>query len=134
MLLAMSHHLERHALGTDSTPVLLAAFEDAAHFTPGTATRYEALARRCAFVGALGAGMNTTTVSGVRGADLAADDRLAGEWVVAVVGPHFSGALIAKDLGDTGPDRERRFDVAITYDRDLVLDAARCLFDRITPL
>jgi EAL domain-containing protein (putative c-di-GMP-specific phosphodiesterase class I) len=134
MLLAMSHHLERHALGTVCAPVLLSTFEDATHFTTGTAARYQALARRCAFVAALGAGMNAGPVPGVRGADLAADDRLAGEWVVAVVGPHFSGALIAKDLGDTGPDRERRFDVAITYDRELVLDAARSLFDRITPL
>jgi EAL domain-containing protein (putative c-di-GMP-specific phosphodiesterase class I) len=134
MLLALSHHLERHALGTDTTPVLLSAFEDAAHFTPGTARRYETLARRCAFVGALGAGMSATTVTGVRGADLGADDLLRGEWAVTVVGPHFSGALIAKDLGDQGPDRERRFDMAITYDRDLVLDAARSLFHRIAPL
>jgi hypothetical protein len=51
--------------------------------------------------------------------------------VVCAVGPHFSGALIAKDLGDDGPDRERRFDVAITYDRGLVLAAARSLFTRI---
>ena len=114
--------------------MLLAAFEDAAHFTSGTARRYEALAGRCAFVAALGAGMGSTPITGVRGADLAADDALAGEWVVVVVGPHFGGALIAKDLGDTGPDRERRFDAAITYDRDLVLDAARSLFDRITPI
>ncbi len=134
MLLALSHHLERHALTASAAPVLLSAFEDAVHFTPATAIRYETLARRCAFVAALGAGMSATTVAGVRGADLAADDLLAGEWVVTVVGPHFSGALIAKDLGDTGADRDRRFNVAITYDRDLVLDAARSLFDRITPI
>ena len=134
LLLAMSHHLERHALGTSSAPVLLSAFEDATHYTTATATRYETLARSCAFVAALGAGMSATTVPGVRGADLRADDRLGGEWVVVVVGPHFSGALIAKDLGDTGPDRDRRFEVAITYERDLVLDAARSLIDRITPM
>ncbi len=51
-----------------------------------------------------------------------------------VVGPHFSGALIARDLGDPGPDRDRRFDFRITYDRDLVLNAALSLFDRITPV
>jgi len=134
MLLALSHHLENHALGDTTAPVLLSTFEDATHFTPATAIRYQRLAGRCAFVAALGAGMSPLPIPGVRGADLTADDRLAGEWVVAVVGPHFTGALIAKDLGDTGPDRDRRFDFAITYDRELVLDAARSLFERITPI
>jgi EAL domain-containing protein (putative c-di-GMP-specific phosphodiesterase class I) len=134
LLLPMSLHLERHAFRTTEAPVLLASFEDATHFTAGTAERYEELARHCAFVGALGAGMTPTLIPGVRGADLDADDRLAGEWVVCAVGPHFSGALIAKDLGDRGPDRERRFDVAITYDRELVLAAARSLFTRIANL
>jgi EAL domain-containing protein (putative c-di-GMP-specific phosphodiesterase class I) len=131
LLLPMSRHLERHAFRTSEAPVLLSTFEDAVHFATGTAALYEELAQHCAFVGALGAGMTSTSIPGVRGADLAADDRLAGEWVVCAVGPHFSGALIAKDLGDGGPDRERRFDVAITYDRGLVLAAARSLFTRI---
>lgn len=53
---------------------------------------------------------------------------------MAVIGPHFSGALVAKDLGDGGPDRDRRFECVITYDRDLVLEVARSLFDRIAPI
>ena len=131
LLLPMSHHLERHGLRTSEAPVLLSTFEDVSHFTETTAARYRELARRCAFVGVLGAGMNTSPVPGVRGADLPLTDRLRGEWVVCSVGPHFAGALIAKDLGDGGPDRDRRFDVAITYDRELVLDAARSLLARI---
>ncbi|GLY17108.1 hypothetical protein Kisp01_41230 [Kineosporia sp. NBRC 101677] len=133
LVLPMSHYLENHALG-DSTPVLLSAFEDVTHFTPQTAIRYEKLSQQCAFVAALGAGMEAAPAPGVRGADLRSDDRLAGEWVVAVIGPHFSGALVAKDLGDSGPDRERRFECVITYDRDLVLEIARSLFDRIDPI
>jgi EAL domain-containing protein (putative c-di-GMP-specific phosphodiesterase class I) len=131
LLLPMSHHLEGHALRTSEAPVLLAAFEDAGHFTAATAARYRDLARRCAFVGVLGAGIGASPVPGVRGADLAADDGLRGEWVVCVVGPHFSGALIANDLGDNGPDRERRFEVAITHERELVLHAAGSLLARI---
>ena len=42
--------------------------------------------------------------------------------------------MIAKDLGDSGLDRERRFDVVITHERELVLQAARNLFERITPI
>ncbi len=131
LLLPMSRHLEEHAFRTSEAPILLSTFEDARHFTAATASRYEQLADRCVFVGVMGAGMAMTTVPGVRGADLIEQDRLAGEWVVCVVGPHFSGALIAKDRGDSGPDRERRFDFVITYDRDLVLDAARSLLSRV---
>jgi EAL domain-containing protein (putative c-di-GMP-specific phosphodiesterase class I) len=133
LLLPISHHLERHALSTDSRPVLLAAFEDAAHFTPGTVRRYERLAPACSFVAALGAGMPPHPLPGVRGADLPAGDALQGEWVVCVVGPHFGAALIARDRCDTGPDRERRFDYQVTHDRERVLAAARSLFLRIAP-
>jgi EAL domain-containing protein (putative c-di-GMP-specific phosphodiesterase class I)/DICT domain-containing protein len=131
LLLPMSHHLEGHAFRTSEAPILLSTFEEARHFTAATAIRYEQLAERCSFVGVMGAGMAHTSVPGVRGVDLTPEDRLAGEWVVCVVGPHFSGALIAKDRGDTGVDRDRRFDFVITYDRDLVLDAARNLLSRV---
>ncbi|GAA3451447.1 hypothetical protein GCM10018962_32800 [Dactylosporangium matsuzakiense] len=50
-----------------------------------------------------------------------------------MVGPHFAGALVARDLADTGPDMHRRFTYALTYDRGLVLDAARALLQWIVP-
>jgi DICT domain-containing protein len=59
---------------------------------------------------------------------------LAGEWTVVVVGSHYAGALIAKDLGDTGPERDRRFEFLVSHDRTLVLDAARSLLSRLVPL
>ncbi len=133
VLLPMSHHLESHALRTTVRPVLLSTFEDVHHFTPATAVRYAELSAHCSFVAALGAGLGAEPVPGVRGVALAPDDRLRGEWVVCVVGPHFAGALVAKDLGDTGPDRERRFDMVITHDRDLVIEVGRSLFARIGP-
>jgi DICT domain-containing protein len=78
--------------------------------------------------------MPPNPVPGVRGATLHAGDRLRGEWTVAVVGTHFAGALVSRDLGDSGPDMQRRFDFTITHDRELVLTAARALLRRITPL
>lgn len=72
-------------------------------------------------------------VPGVRGGCIADDDPLAGEWSVLVIGPHFAGALVAQDLGDTGPDRDRRFRFTMSYDRGRVLDGARTLLERITP-
>jgi DICT domain-containing protein len=72
-------------------------------------------------------------VAGVRGADLAADDPPRGEWALIVIGPRFAAALAAKDLGDDGPDAERRYDVAVTHDRDLVIRAAEPLLRRLVP-
>jgi EAL domain len=51
-----------------------------------------------------------------------------------VVGPHFAGALVAQDLGDTGRERDRRFVFATAYDRGLVIAAARTLLARIAPV
>jgi DICT domain-containing protein len=78
--------------------------------------------------------MEAEPAPGVRGAHLAGDDPLLGEWSVAVLGPHFAAALVATDLGDTGPENERRFDFALTYDRELVTEAATALIRRVQPL
>lgn len=52
---------------------------------------------------------------------------------MVVVGPHFAGALVALDLGDDCPEDQRRFDYAVTYDRDLVRKAAASLLARVEP-
>jgi hypothetical protein len=96
-------------------------------------SRYEFLATRAAFCGALGHGMPVAPVAGVRGAGLAPDDPLGGERALIVIGPRFAAALAAKDLGDGGPDTERRYDVAVTHDRDLVIRAAEPLLRRLVP-
>ena len=125
LLLPMSHHLERKAIDLAEAPLVLSTFQDVSHFTPETRRRYSALVERAALVGALGAGMPAEPVPGLRGGSLEAGDRLTGEWDVVVLSAHFAGALIARDLGDDGPDRERRFAYHLVYDRDLVIDAAR---------
>jgi DICT domain-containing protein len=134
LLLEMSWHLERQALELGETAILVAAFQTADRFTPKTRERYAELARRIAFVCGLGIGLEAEPAPGVRGATLADDDALRDEWSVVVVAPHFAGALVAVDLGDTGPERERRFDFAVTYDRDLVMTAANSLMHRVLPL
>jgi diguanylate cyclase (GGDEF)-like protein/PAS domain S-box-containing protein len=133
LLLPMSHHLEAQTLRIGEGAVILSAFQEARHFTKATARRYETLARGASLVAAFGVGLGETPAHGVRGTALEADEALAGEWSVVVIGPHFTGALVGRDLGDTGPDRDRRFAFALTYDRALVLDAARTLMARIAP-
>jgi DICT domain-containing protein len=134
LLLPMSHHLENRALRIGEGAVLLAAFQDARHFTARTAVRYRALHQGASLVAALGVGLDTEPVEGVRGASITDDDRLAREWSVIVVAPHFAGALVAQDLGDDGADADRRFAFATTYRRDLVIAAARTLLERVAPL
>jgi EAL domain-containing protein (putative c-di-GMP-specific phosphodiesterase class I) len=131
MLLPISRYLETKATDRTEPPVLLSCFQQARYLTPATARRYTGIADTAALVAVLAAGVGEEPIPGVRGAALSADDRLRGEWNVIVVGPHFAGALVARDLGDDGPERDRRFEYALTYDRTLVLAAARSLLHRV---
>jgi DICT domain-containing protein len=134
LLLPISHTLEQRGLEMALPPMLLSAFQQARHFTPRTADRYRRLASQLPFVAALGIGMERAPATGVRGAALSTDDPLAGEWSVLVLGPHFSAALVARDLGDSGAEPDRRFRYAVTHDRALVVAAARTLVDRVVPV
>lgn len=133
VLLDVVRLLEEEATALELPPVVLCTFEDASLFTPGTRRRYARLAEQYAFVGVLGEGMELDPAEGVRGADLAPDDPVRTEWDVVVVADGFVAAVVAKDLGDGGPDMERRFDYALTFRRDLVVPAARSLMSRIGP-
>jgi EAL domain-containing protein (putative c-di-GMP-specific phosphodiesterase class I)/DICT domain-containing protein len=132
VLLSVSRALEAKALELGEHAVVVAAFQDAVHFTPATQRRYERLAGRNALVAALGVGIGEEPAPGVRGASLAPGDPLHGEWDLAVLGPHYAGALVARDLGDDGADRDRRFEFLLTFDRDLVVDIAAMLIGRVS--
>lgn len=134
LLLAITRQLEGWIPALGGGAVVLSAFQSADRFTPATGLRYEAYARDTALVGAFGVGMDAEPVPGVRGAALAPDDPLCGEWNVMVLGPHQAAALVATDLGDDGPDHARRFDFTLTHDRDLVIDAANTLLARVAPV
>jgi EAL domain-containing protein (putative c-di-GMP-specific phosphodiesterase class I) len=133
LLLALSRQLEEEAFAVQGEAVVLATFQHARFFTEPTRERYERLAESAALVGALGIGMPPRPGAGVRGAGLAPDDRLRGEWDVVVVGPHFAGAFVARDLGDEVADSDRRFEYFMTYDRERVTDAAAALLRHLVP-
>lgn len=134
LLIEMTKHLESQAMSSGESGVVVSTFQDAHFFTADTRARYRELATHLTFVGALGAGMPTEPAPGVRGGVLGPDDTLREEWDIAVLGPHFAGALVARDLGDRGPDRDRRFEVAVTHDRSLVVEVAIALMSRIVPV
>lgn len=133
LLVELSKQLERQAMRLGETCVIAATFQEARHFTPATALRYRDLVARTGFVCALGEDLPLEPVPGVRGATLAPDDPIRGEWDVVVVSPHFSAALLARDLGDDGPDMDRMFEYALTYQRPTVTAAAKSLLSRVAP-
>jgi EAL domain-containing protein (putative c-di-GMP-specific phosphodiesterase class I) len=133
LLIEISKHLERQAMGAGESAVVVATFQDASFFTKATGHRYAKLAAKAAFVGALGEGMPAEPLPGVRGCILDSDDPLVGEWDIVVVGPHFTATLVARDLGDTGPDSERRFEFVLSHDRELAIKVALTLMSRVWP-
>ncbi|MBB3081833.1 EAL domain-containing protein [Geodermatophilus sabuli] len=133
LLIELSKQLEREALRLGPASVVAATFQEARHLTPATALRYRDLVERTGFVCALGVDLPVEPLPGLRGAALDPADPVRGEWDVAVLGPHFAAALLARDLGDDGPDDERRFAYALTYDRDTVVRATAALLARVAP-
>jgi len=107
-LLQMSLALEDEAVAQGESVVLLASFQGASFFTPATKERYESIASRAAFVGAIAPNLGKEPAQRVRGAGLGGADALRDEWTVVVLAPHFAGAFAAHDLGMAGvPDIER---------------------------
>jgi EAL domain-containing protein (putative c-di-GMP-specific phosphodiesterase class I) len=132
-LAPLCRRLEIHAANLCDPPVLLSAFQTAAAFTPAVARRYRDMAHICPIVGVLGVGMPNEPTIGVRGASLSLDDPLTGEWTVVLIGAHYAAAFIARDIGDTGPEEERRFEFILTHDRETVIRAGRSLMKRLIP-
>ena len=133
LLVELSKHLEREAMTLGETCLIASTFQHKEHFTPATVRRYRELVAQDGFVCVLGEGLSQTPVQGLRGATLELDDPVCGEWDVVVLSPHFSAALLARDLGYDGPDMERMFEYALTYDRETVTRAAHELVSRVTP-
>jgi EAL domain-containing protein (putative c-di-GMP-specific phosphodiesterase class I) len=132
LLVELSRSIEHQTGNQASSTVVMSTFQEERYFTPATARRYAELAEGSALVAALGVGMDHEPAPGVRGVHLGPDEALRGEWNVIVLGPHYGAAFVARDLGDELPDQERRFDFALTHDRDLVTEAARAMMRRLS--
>ena len=112
---------------------MLPTFQDASFFTPATRRRYA----EPRAVGRVRRRPRTRTCRPNRCPECAAGssptfDPLIGEWDIAVIGPHFAATLVARDLGDDGPDAERRFEFVLSHDRELAIAVATSLMSRIS--
>jgi EAL domain-containing protein (putative c-di-GMP-specific phosphodiesterase class I) len=134
LLLEMSWHLERQALELGETAILVAAFQTADRFTPKTRVRYAELAERIAFVCGLASAWRPSRPPA------SAAPRWPTTTRCATSGPWWWSRRTSRapswrsTWATRGPDEERRFDFALTYDRDLVMTAANSLMQRVQPV
>jgi diguanylate cyclase (GGDEF)-like protein/PAS domain S-box-containing protein len=112
MLGVLADQLEITARSLGPHAVLVASVENASVLTPRLLTRYSEIAERAAFVGIVGSGVSAQPCLGVHGGDLHDDDPLAGQWTVAVLGPHFGAALTAVP----DPDEEGSYQAIYSLD------------------
>jgi EAL domain-containing protein (putative c-di-GMP-specific phosphodiesterase class I) len=126
-LTRISSVLEHRALSNGAPFVLLACIQDGGLLTRDARIHYEGLTRQAAFTALFGTDMSNVRLPDAQVVDVPPRHALANEWNVIVVGPSYTGALVAQDLGDVGDTRYRRYDHVVTHDRDLVVEAARSL-------
>lgn len=117
----------RQALALGETAVVLAAYPDESHLQPEQAAELRELAASVAFVGALGAPAELAD-AGVRTGQLAPDDPLRGTWTVTALGPGLAACFVACEAENGS------FQLATSYDHDLVVESALLIMARLRPL
>lgn len=131
VLLELSRHIERLALSADSPPIVLATVQQRLNFNAATRALYTGIARRSPLVAVFGRDIPDDPGPGIRGVRLDPDDPVTQEWIVVTIGTDNAAALIARELPTTGDNRDRSFELAVTFDRRRVADTARSLLDRL---
>ena len=118
----------RHAAALGETAVVLAAYPHENHLSAAEASELRELAGRLAFVGALGAPAELAK-AGIRTGRLdPGDDTLRGTWTVAALGPGLAACFVARESPDG------TYELATSYDRDLVVESALLIMARLAPL
>jgi EAL domain-containing protein (putative c-di-GMP-specific phosphodiesterase class I) len=129
VIASIARGIEAEARADNSRPVVLAAVQHASGLMPDAARRLGELAHHSAFVAAFGVGMPEAPASRVVGVAIAAEDPLAGEWAVAVVGPRHATALVARDFGRESGDAAR-YEYAVTESTAVTHAVAETLMRR----
>lgn len=130
-LVEISKSLEARARASGPATIFVAAVQSKDNLTPSTLRRFRELTDTASMVVMLASDLDKSPIPGARSAPLDTSDPVRNEWTIVVLGPDWSSLLTAQDLGDNGPDFERRFDFVLTHDRTMAVDAARSLLSRI---
>ncbi|MDQ4024674.1 MAG: EAL domain-containing protein, partial [Actinomycetota bacterium] len=124
-----SRIVEQRAARMPHPPLLVATFQHVRNFTGSTKAIYEDLARRLPFVAALAVGWEDEQVRHPRRVALDATDPLAREWAVGIITPFSAMFLVGRERDEGSP--VTTFDVVMTFDRDLAIEAADSLLRRL---
>jgi EAL domain-containing protein (putative c-di-GMP-specific phosphodiesterase class I) len=111
--------------------LFLACFPNGRAVPAGSYARLRELFGRAAFSVGFGPSLERIDTAYLRTGELALIDPMGAEWDVIVVGAHYCGALVAREVGDEGAPESRRVEYALTHDHDLVLAAARSFLRRV---
>lgn len=128
LMLGASRLLERRALTLPHPPLLIATFQTADRFAGATVDVYRELAARLPLMAVVAVGLAPEPAAGVRGMTIQPDDPLRDEWTICLLTP-FSGILLSAQEQPGGPDRT--FEVALTFDRALVIQAMATVVRRL---
>ncbi|WP_162246774.1 MULTISPECIES: EAL domain-containing protein [unclassified Rhodococcus (in: high G+C Gram-positive bacteria)] len=126
-----------HAAATGPSTIVLATVPHSFEVSAEQMHQAAHLAASGTLVALFGRGGAATTppVPGLHTMRLPAADPLLRELSVIVVSPHFTAAVIGAETdGDGSTESDPVFDYRLTYDRELVLDAATLLLRRTTPV
>ncbi|MEV6970362.1 EAL domain-containing protein [Hamadaea sp. NPDC051192] len=133
MLAPMKSLLEDVALHTGAAHLLFAALPESAAFDDESIQSYTRIAQRGVTVAVFGPNLPARFGSGVQAVSLSPEDPVAAEHAVITVGSYFAAALIARpsEPEDDVPAEPPLYDVVLTYDRRLAIEALHTLVDRL---
>ena len=139
-LTALSHAMEDLVLNDSDTPLVIASFQRE-RFYRQEAHRYQRISHKTDQVYVLAAPETNFSNSSIDYERVAfeADDALAQEWHLVIIGEHYASCLICrektvpapKDSNKTTLDSNRRFEGIWTFDRNVTITAAKIVLDRI---
>jgi len=126
----LAAYIEEQAHANGPPGILLLSFDARTPPSPDGDERLRRHVERSAFTVVLGAGPGpeSTKTSIVR--RLSRSDAMSTDRCVVVLGTHYAGALVARDLDEDGEPGDHRFEYAITHDRSLVCLVARAFVRR----
>jgi DICT domain-containing protein/signal transduction histidine kinase len=140
-LTALSHAMEDQVLASSGDPLVIASFQRE-RFYRQEAHRYDRIAKLTSQIYVLAA-PETSFMSGSDQYETIAfdpSDQLSQEWHLVVVGSSYAACLICRERQSGGDrpavpegsmDQSRRFEGIWTFDRQVSLQAAEILLDRI---
>jgi EAL domain-containing protein (putative c-di-GMP-specific phosphodiesterase class I) len=124
---ALAADLEQRAVLEQDPPVFLACLPDQRLMSGGPLAYLQVVGRGASFAGAVCGDPPLHPVPGAHIQALASDDPLRSEWTTILIGPHQAVLLTAR-----GAEADRSLAYRLTYDRAVVVRAARILMQRIT--